>query len=301
MTTGSFSLTNGAGYVTGRGERFDQLLTSAADAITIGSITEYERQEHSGTTEHYVGLASISRRGLANPGRAALARIAPQLQARAEAAGKALRFSIAGAVNNEMANLARTLSAFGEVEVNLGVPQVWDASRVLKDPIGYNLKCVRPMLRYLDEAAPKGYAVKIPPILSPTLLHDLMGAISRSNAHTIVACDGLPNAILADGGRPVLPGLFGTLGGAPLAPLALGMVRACVEYLARLDSSISVIGAGGIVDADGARAMRAVGASGVQVRSALVVLGPQVLTDISDAIASDMAAEEAAAASSVAA
>lgn len=75
---------------------------------------------------------------------------------------------------------------------------------------------------------------------------------------------------------------IGGLAGAPLHPIALGNVKILSGMIRKesLLSHIHVIGVGGVSDADGYRRMKAVGASAVEVGTALGLQGPSVFQGI---------------------
>ncbi|KAL6300301.1 hypothetical protein BKA93DRAFT_903568 [Sparassis latifolia] len=89
-----------------------------------------------------------------------------------------------------------------------------------------------------------------------------------------------PTAALA----PALPPGLGGLGGALIHPLALGTVFALSRALAAHPSAavrnVGIIGVGGVLDAPGARRMRAAGATAVACATALGARGVGVFAEI---------------------
>jgi dihydroorotate dehydrogenase len=116
--------------------------------------------------------------------------------------------------------------------------------------------------------------VKIAPDLSDAELVDAVGAIKDSGADGLIAT----NTTLSRDGQPEFAqALKGGLSGAPLTARA----TAIIAHAARLlNGALPIIGVGGIMSADDARAKLDAGATLLQVYTGLVYRGPGLVREI---------------------
>lgn len=149
------------------------------------------------------------------------------------------------------------------------------------------------------------YGLKTPPYTHSSEYNELISALEASAADApsgvcpvsfITATNTLGSClVLADPGAsssssasaaagPALPDAgIGGMAGAPLHPLALGNVRTIRRMLDEREAAlghIQIIGVGGVLDADGFRRMRAVGAEFVGVGTGLGIKGVDIFEEI---------------------
>jgi dihydroorotate dehydrogenase len=116
--------------------------------------------------------------------------------------------------------------------------------------------------------------VKISPDLSWDELDDVLEAISSTKMDGVVATN---TTISRDGFNSPIRNQIGGLSGIPLRFRSREMVS---EIFKRTGGSLPIIGVGGIMNPDDARAMLDAGASLVQVYTGLVFAGPGLVKDI---------------------
>jgi dihydroorotate dehydrogenase len=110
--------------------------------------------------------------------------------------------------------------------------------------------------------------VKLAPDLSPEELRDALDAIQAAGMDGVIAAN---TTISRDGLRSPLGAEAGGLSGLPLHARSTQMIAEIVAYT---QGKLPVIGAGGILDAAGARQKLEAGACLVQVYTGLVYAGP---------------------------
>ncbi|MEK7601988.1 MAG: dihydroorotate dehydrogenase [Patescibacteria group bacterium] len=264
MDLSSFSIGNAAGFIKGPGKLFDDMLRSAATHIVIGSITRHRGEGNPGTTyERYPDGTSINALGLPNPGLDEILTHAQEMGRRAGALGKRISWSIAGQIPPHYAALAHALSPFGDVEVNLGCPNVWGDGE--QKPIaGFKIQTMEAILRYVMDSVVRGTTItlKVSPYSDPNFLKEVAEVIKRYNPHAIVTSNTFPNGV----GTIDTPHGYGGVGGNALHHIALGQVSQFVDALA--STGIKVTGVGGIDSGYRLAAMHKAGACGVQIGTA---------------------------------
>ncbi len=165
--------------------------------------------------------------------------------------------SIAGASMGEYAELARRLSqapGVAGIEVNLGAPdQVGERLFEVREP--YHAASVVASVR-------RELAADLPVLakLRPDLTRVVEGArgVADAGASAVVIGNSVPAAM--PDGRP------GGLSGPAVAPIS----RRCVAEVLSAVVDVPVIGAGGISSVDDARLLLDLGASAVQIGTALL-------------------------------
>jgi dihydroorotate dehydrogenase len=121
--------------------------------------------------------------------------------------------------------------------------------------------------------------VKIAPDLTPEQIFQLARDLRSLDVDGLIATntstgrDGLPSSPAA--------GEQGGLSGAPLHPLSVGVIA---QLRAELGSGFPLIGVGGIVSADNARATLRAGANLIQIYTGFAYRGPMLLDDIIKAL-----------------
>jgi len=226
---------------------------SALGGFVTGSVTLQPRP--GGAEPRIVESPSglVNAVGLQNPGVTGFLRddLAPLLEL-----GATVVVSIAGHSLGEYAELARTLGrtpGVAALEVNLSVP----------DPVGSGLFDVREPFQVGSVIGSCRRDLRDGVLLLAKVRSDVTRVVEtaraavEAGADAVVVGNALP-AALPDG-RP------GGLSGPAIGPQALR----CVAEVVRALPQTPVIGCGGIMDADDARAHLAAGARAVQVGTAL--------------------------------
>jgi dihydroorotate dehydrogenase len=123
-------------------------------------------------------------------------------------------------------------------------------------------------------------AVKIAPDLDVAALHAIARLLVRHRIDGVIAT----NTTLARRGVEGLPHADeqGGLSGAPLTERSTALVRVLA---AALDGALPIIGVGGVMSADDARAKVAAGATLVQVYTGLIYRGPGLVAECARALA----------------
>lgn len=187
-------------------------------------------------------------------------------------AGARVFVSIAGSTIGEYADLARRLGnapGITGLEINLGAPdQVGEGLFDVREP--YHAASIVAAVRR-EFPADLAVLAKLRPDVS-RIVEGARGVVD-AGATAVVIGNAVP-ASMPDG-RP------GGLSGPSIAPIALRCVSEAREHLA----DVSIVGAGGVADARGARDFLASGASAVQIGTALLhdpTTVARVIADLND-------------------
>lgn len=135
----------------------------------------------------------------------------------------------------------------------------------LADEHGRYVPLVLKIAPDLDDAELEGIAKCL-------LKHKVDGVIATNTTVSRAAVTGLPHAEETGG-----------LSGAPLRDVSTGVVRKLAHFL---DGGVPIIGVGGVMSAEDARAKRAAGASLVQIYTGFIYRGPQLIGEILRAFSS---------------
>lgn len=127
-------------------------------------------------------------------------------------------------------------------------------------------------------AQPRPILVKLAPDLDDAELDDALGAVLASGVDGIIAAN---TTIGRQNLRSALKEESGGLSGAPLSSRSREMVS---EIYRRTDGRLPIIGVGGIMNSQDARAMLDAGAALIQVYTGLVYEGPGLVGDILKAL-----------------
>jgi len=165
------------------------------------------------------------------------------------------------------------------IELNISCPNIAHGMDFGPDPA----QAAR-LVASVREATPLHLMVKLTPNVSD--IAAVARAVEAAGADSVSAVNTYVGAkIDAATGRPVLPGTTGGLSGPAIRPLALAavaQVRAAVR--------IPVVGVGGIVDTESARAFFAAGANSVQVGT-MNFVDPAVATRIVEGLTAGVSLE----------
>ncbi|MEM1967039.1 MAG: dihydroorotate dehydrogenase 2 [Nitrososphaerota archaeon] len=221
------------------------------------------------------GEALVNAMGLPNPGVEAFS---TNLVGTAPSAGVPVVASIAGSNPEEILRCYERLrGVVSAVEVNLSSPSLEDAQRIWSEPE------FKILVDWLDSSKWCPLALKIPPLAREDLRKLVLRAVE-------VWADNGMDCITAVNTLPVkeerLSTGFGGLSGRPLNPY---MVETLKEVRRIVDGGCAINAVGGIFTGDDAiRAFR-LGASTVQIYTALAYRGPlaarKIVTEMSRALA----------------
>ena len=218
-----------------------------------------------------------------NPGLARTLEEAPRMKARAREAGKRLRFSVAGFAPAEYGILAETLFPFGDIELNLGCPNVWlagDGKQEQKPIASFDLAVMESILTIVEDTLRKIeddtqlFDVKVSPYSDPGLLKKVAWLVKGFWPRKLITCNTFPNGV-AD---IATPGGFGGVGGNAMHTIALGQAKQFVAEFA--DIPIQVVGVGGIDSGSRMLGMKSTGATGIQVGTALGERGARIFSEM---------------------
>lgn len=276
MDWSSFFLGNAAGFIKGPGKQFDDMLRSAATQVTVGSITLLERDGNAGNVYQLMeDGTSVNALGLPNPGLYETLKHAAEMCAQAHEAKKTIRWSIAGFQPGEYSELAKRLAPFGEIEANLGCPNVWSDSG--QKPIAaFDLDVMEAVITEMRGALPRNcpFDLKLSPYSDPNLLKAVAKMLAFYKPRAIITANTFPNGVA----NIDTPGGYGGIGGNAMHVIALGQVAQFVEALE--DTEIKVVGVGGVDSGARLLSMRKVGASAVQIGTAFGERGARIFSDI---------------------
>ena len=230
--------------------------------------------------------ALINRMGFNNAGAAALAERIAKLKQEGRMAntpigvniGKNQATPMSEAVDDYLACMEALHSCADYLTVNLSSPNTPGLQELQHgDALAALLGALKERQAQLESQHGRHvpFCVKLSPDLDDGALDAVADALLRFQVEGLVA----GNSTLA---RPLPPGLKhgdepGGLSGAPLAPLALSMVR---RLRRRLGPSLPIIGCGGLMSAADAQAMLQAGADLVQIYTGLIYRGPSLVRSI---------------------
>lgn len=178
---------------------------------------------------------------------------------------------------NEFTNLIEKLnhSNFACLELNLSCPNI-----STKAPFGYSPETVEKLLKKLSKIATKPISVKLPPYFSRSTIAEISEILLENRVNHIVLVNTLPLATaLNNKSRPVIEPNDGVggLGGRYLKPVALAHVKLFSKFL---KSRVPIVGVGGIEARKDVEDFLSLGASAVQVGSAIARTGPTIFEDL---------------------
>lgn len=161
------------------------------------------------------------------------------------------------------------------VELNVSCPHVKEVGV----EIGQRPKMVAEVTRAVKNRIRVPVFVKLSP--NVTDITEVAKAAESAGADGLTAINtALGMAVDADSGYPILGGIVGGLSGPALHPIAVRAV-----YQIRKAVNIPIIGVGGVEDWRGALELMMVGASAVQIGSAVTTRGLEVFRDVTTGMA----------------
>lgn len=265
----SFLLMNAAGWA----KKLDHVKKLArvptTTHIVMGSFTVEPRDGNTGGTNFDItpdGTA-VNSLGLPNDGIPYLEKNGREMVRIVRDAGKIPVISIAGFSPEEYRLLAQLVHELGALaELNIGCPNVHDGGHQ-KEIVSYNFDLLKATLDATFRAMPSNEVwVKPSPYANPVDRIRFVGAVKRYEIAAIVGCNTFPNvSIYHKNGKPFLDVAdnYAGMSGTSMKWINLSQ---CRDYAERIGGTI--IGAGGVSDAQDALDYRLVGCSGVQIGAA---------------------------------
>ena len=262
-----------------------ELIQTPIGAIVVGSITTRPREVLQGTTYHSTDRYTLNALGLPNPGSEYYQEYLPAMAELAHSRDIKLIASVAGFSPSEYAQLTQLVLESGAdaVELNLSCPNVRVSGAPLILPcfdvglLGTILSSVSGVVRNDTHIL-----LKTSPFSDYRQLEQFAALIHGVPfVRGVVCINTFPNALLLgeNEDKPIITpheGLAG-LSGPSLKPIMLGQVK---MLRAILPERISIIGVGGISNTQDAQDCLNVGASAVQIATALLQRGPRVFGKI---------------------
>lgn len=244
------------------------VLEEGAAAVVTKSIGPEPREGHPNPTIVELGSSMLNAMGLPNPGVEAFHDELEWLRARTD---RPVVASVFGADPDEYASVSTGLADMVDaIELNLSCPH----AKGLGAEIGSEPRMVEEVVKTVTGSVDLPVLAKLTPNTSDIVT--LATAAEKGGASGLVAVNTLRGmSVNVDMAAPGLANGYGGLSGEALRPVG---VR-CVHEIA-LATDLPVVGVGGIASARDALEYIMVGATAVQVGTALRHKGPHVLTDI---------------------
>lgn len=262
-------------------EDIEILSKSSCGAIVVGSISLKPRSQNTGHGywRHKERFYSLNSYGMPNGGMPYFKQKLPTIAKVAHANHKVLIANLVGFTPEEFIELIKLAQDSGVdlVELNLSCPNVWDDGKQ-KVILSYYPDLINELLKKILLTKPRiGIGLKLSP-LPPNLLVEVSKIIAKSKTVKFVtATNSYPNALTSTGTKVEDEVIFAGLTGRALKPISLGMVK---QLRALLPSSIDVVGCGGVSTANDVTDYLSVGATAVQIATALIEEGPSIFDKI---------------------
>ncbi|HUX23064.1 MAG TPA: quinone-dependent dihydroorotate dehydrogenase [Burkholderiales bacterium] len=265
------------------GEYIDALAALGFGFIEIGTVTP--RPQPGNPKPRLFRLpeadALINRMGFNNQGVEQL--VANVLRARYRGVlginiGKNFDTPIARAADDYEFCLAKVYAHASYVTVNVSSPNTKDLRQLQgADELGALAGKLKTEQQRLADAQGRyvPLVLKIAPDLADAELEAIAKCLLRHKLDGVIATNTTVSRAGVAGLRHA--GERGGLSGAPLRDASTAVIRKLARLL---DGAVPIIGAGGVMSADDARAKLAAGASLVQVYTGLIYRGPQLIGEI---------------------
>jgi len=256
-------------------EQTRELLNTAMTDIEVGTITKHERAGNSGNVYH----DPLNSLGMPNRGIAYWRTHLPELCHEAEAAGKRIRFNIAGDSVEECVELAEEVASWKcdvTTVINFGCPNKVDGGK--QHPIfSFRLDIVGKVLdRCESRLGKRKVEAKLSPYGNPHDRTEAIGLVLRHPATMgIVLCNTFPNGLDFEYVKGVWRTTidpnngFGGIGGELMLQIGLGHVYEAAKLNNAEDLDKEIIGIGGVIDGWSMRKYQYAGAHLVQFTTLL--------------------------------
>lgn len=261
-----------AGVLGLTGLTMQRVAEAGAGAIVTKSIGMKARIGYPNPTLVEVSAGLLNAMGLPNPGAKEFAK---EIKI-AKGAGVPIIASIYGSNSGEFAEVAKLLEKAGAdaFELNLSCPHVKEVGMEM----GRDLDLVSEVVKRVRSAVKKPIFTKLSP--NVTDIVEIAKAAEKAGSDAITAVNTVrAMAIDIETARPILSNKIGGLSGPAIKPIA---VRCVYEIYKEVD--IPVIGCGGIMNWQDAVEFMLVGATCIQIGTAIAYRGLSVFKEITDGI-----------------
>jgi len=280
-------LTNASGPLSVTAEELHELGRSASGAIITKSMTHCPREgnpEPRLAAYIHNNMGSINSMGLNNLGFQAYAKLIPELKKHGKPIIASISYAPCGhklPLEEQYLEIALALEDSGAdmLEINLSTPNLTGI------PIANDPENIRKVVGLLMRELKVPMSVKLPPYNNDLVLfEEVAELIIELGVETVVTMNSEPNTLdidLRTRTKLIRPREgYGGLGGPAILPIALAEVHRFYRYFHERGQRISVWGCGGIASSEDALKHFLVGASVVQVGTALLWKGPEVFAEI---------------------
>jgi dihydroorotate dehydrogenase len=259
---------------------------SEAAGIIVGSITKLQREGNVGKTyyKNLDGSFSLNSKGLPNPGLEYYKTHLKEMVQIAHDKGQLLMVSIAGFSPKENGELVYEVALLGPdgIQANLGCPNVWGKDGAQKPIPSYDKDLTFEITHEIENAVGNNIFVYAKTSwLSPNQLVEIASVLGNSKTiKGISAINTIANSISFDeNDKPIIDpgnGLAG-LSGKALLPMSMGQIA---QYRKELGNKFILFGVGGITTNDDVHHYQLAGANGVEITTAYVDNGGQIISQI---------------------
>jgi dihydroorotate dehydrogenase (fumarate) len=259
-----------------------ELSSTASAAVILGSITSEFRSSNEGDVYYPEprGRFALNSLGMPNKGTDYFCRTLPDMVKVARDKGKRLIVNVAGLNPDDFISLTQKVYACYPdlVELNFGCPNVFEKG-VPERVMSFEPKLIDDVLSQIENniSYRRGYILtKFTPYGDHILLKEVAAIVSRYTCVAgVTTTNTFPRAFAFnhETGRDAISMRFAGLSGPAMLPIGLGQVA---QFREALPDSIAVIGVGGITSGQDVADYLKVGATAVQITTALFNEGPAV-------------------------
>ncbi len=234
--------------------QFEALLRSSASGINVGSIMPDFRTGNRGEVYWTTPAFTLNSLGIPCQAPEFYEEYLPGWVREAEKAEKHLVLNIAGFKIGDYVALAKLAAKCGVriIEVNFGCPNLVDTGEQ-KPIFSFDIELMEAILRGISleinsnitqvwvKFSPFSNFLQIPAVAAMIVPFEMISAVVTTNT--------FPNGFgFKDNGKPMIDPNEGLAGvsGPPMFPIGLGQVKQWRKALDKLESSIAVVGVGGI-------------------------------------------------------
>jgi dihydroorotate dehydrogenase (fumarate) len=238
---------------------FEILGESHTGAIVLPTCTVSAREVNSMPNYIKLPYASITNKGIPNPGYRKYVEMIPSL----EKYKKPIVVSVTAFVEDEFVQMVETfqITNISLLELDVSYPNVND-----RDMVGYDFVRLENLLQKVTEFRGKPLGLRLPVYHDITHFEKVAELVRKYKIKFITSVQTIAHTLVIDveSEKPVLkPDQgFGNLGGTAIKPLALGNVRTFYELL---KGEVSIIGIGGVSSGADAFEFLLAGADAVQI------------------------------------
>jgi len=254
-------------------ETLKSIVEGGAGAVLTKSVGLKPRVGYANPTIAQTSCGLINAMGLPNPG---IDEFVKEIREAKTGLNVPLIVSIYGFSAEEYATVARKAVDAGAdaVELNVSCPHVKETG----SEVGQNPKILAEVVGKVKAAVDKPVIVKLSP--NVTSIVEIAEAAVKAGADAITAINTVKAmAIDAETTMPILSNKIGGLSGPAIKPIAVRCVYEIYEQV-----KVSIVGCGGITNWRDAVEFLLVGASAVQIGTAVALKGPNIFKAVNQGI-----------------